>query len=148
MRIDYQKYQAAEDKLHGLTATRELQRDRVEDLKRNLVMNEQSVRRGLQFGVSSDALSELNISRRDAEGFIASLKSDPARVLVILENHNDGLAGIVSGYVEVRNALNNAEKSLALTEMEHGSLQTTVNRMRDFIRNFTRTAAPLPRLIP
>jgi hypothetical protein len=147
MRINFEKYQAAEDKLHGLTATKELQRDRVEDLRRTLVLTEQAVRRGLAFGISSGALAELNISRRDSESFIACLKSDPARVLVLLQNHNDGVAGIVGGYVEVRNALNHAEKSLALTELEHGSLQTTVNRMRDFIRNFTNTANPLPRIV-
>jgi hypothetical protein len=40
MRIDYQKYEAASDRLTGLSATLEKQRQRVNDIRRELALTE------------------------------------------------------------------------------------------------------------
>lgn len=148
MRIDYQKYEAASDRLTGLAATLERQRLRVNDLRREMALNEQAIRRGLQFGISPGAATTLGISKRDPNAFMAKLAESPAEVVVALEEEGDGLYGICANYAERHNALVHAMKAMAITEIDHTEAQTTVNRMRSFIASFTNTVVPMPRIAP
>lgn len=148
MRIDYQKYEAASDRLTGLSATLERQRQRVNDIRRELSLNEMAVRRGLQFGISAGAATALGISKRDPNAFMAKLASSPAAVVVALQEASDGLYGICANYAKRHNALGHAMKAMAVTEMEHAEVQSTVNRMRSFIASFSNAAIPMPRIAP
>jgi hypothetical protein len=147
MRIDYQKYEAASDRLTGLSATLEKQRQRVNDIRRELALTEMAVRRGLQFGISANAAVALGIHKRDPHAFMAKLAASPAEVVVALQEAGDGLSAICADYAQRHNALGHAMKSLAQTELEHGESQATVNRMRSFIASFNNVSTAMPRIV-
>ena len=146
MRIDYTKYEAASDRLTGLSATLERQRQRVNDIRRELSLTEMAVRRGLQFGISASAATALGIQKRDPHAFMAKLAASPAEVVVALQQAGDGLSAICANYAERHNALGHAMKALGQTEMEHGEIQSVVNRMRSFIASFNNVSTAMPRI--
>jgi hypothetical protein len=78
---------------------------------------------------------------------MAKLASSPAEVVVALQEAGDGLYAICANYAERHNALSHAMKALGQTELEHGEIQSTVNRMRSFIASFSNLPASIPRIV-